>query len=76
MLNRVSSALHMQYDSRINDSFVVWKNDGTARRFTPASNGLYYCNTKEIHGSVLAITELDPDQMDTIRSNMEKYDQR
>ena len=49
LLNRVSSSLHVQCDSRINNTFMIWKNDGTARRFTPASNGLYYCNTKEIH---------------------------
>ena len=75
-LNRASSALHVQYDSNINDTFMVWKNDGTSRRFTSASNGSYYCNPKEIHGLLLAITELDLDQIDTIRNNMEIYNQR
>ena len=75
-LYRVSSTLHVQYDGRIDNTFTVWKNDGTTRLFKPAPNGLYYCNAKQPEGTVLAVTELDPDQMGTVRINMTKYNQR
>lgn len=71
-LHRVSSKLHVQYDSRVNNTFLVWKNDGTVRRFIPAPNGLYYCDTRQIEGSVLATVDLDPYQIKTAKSNMAK----
>ena len=75
-LYRVSTTLHVQYDSRVNDTFLVWKKDGTVRRFIPAPNGLYYCDTRQVEGSVLATEELDPDQIKTVKTNMVKYNQR
>ena len=75
-LYRVSSTLHVQYDSCVNNTFTVWKNDGTARVFKPAPNGLYYYNTKNTKETVLAMTELDPDQMNTVKNNMTSYNQR
>ena len=49
-LYRVSSTLHVHNDSRVNDTFLVWKNDETMRRFIPAPNDLYYCDTRQIEG--------------------------
>ena len=39
-LYRVENALHVQYDSQINNTFTVWKNDGNPRLFKPAPNVL------------------------------------
>ena len=75
-LYRVSNTLHVQYDSRVNNTFLVWKNHGTVRRFTPAPIGLYYCDTRHIERSILATVELDPDQIKTVKTNMVKYNQR
>ena len=79
-LHRVASKLHVQYDSRTDNTFIVWKEDGSSRRFIPAPKGLYYCNVNEIDGTVLnqygedpdkilAQHDDDPDQIETVENN-------
>ena len=63
----------MQYDIINNNTFTVWKKDGTAREFKPAPNGLYYYDMRETTETELAIIELDPEQIKRMKANMEKY---
>ena len=37
---------------------------------------MYYCDVSEVEGTILAIIDLDVDQMDTVNDIMEKHNQR
>ena len=58
-LYRVSQRFHVTYDSHKENWFVVWKTDGTPRRFTANNRGLYYCNLLETEGTILTINTVD-----------------
>lgn len=75
-LYRVTSILHVHYDSRVYNGFTVYKSNGGTRTFKPAQNGLYYCNTDDTEGTILATAELDADQMQTVKDNMTGFTQR
>ena len=38
-LYNVTDKFHVQFDSRTDNHFVVWREDGTARYFTPGPRG-------------------------------------
>ena len=75
-LYRVSSVLYVQYNSRTTNTFTVWKHDGNKRTFKPASNSLYYYDTSNTEETILAMADLDADQIQTIKNKMTKYNQR
>ena len=58
--------LHVQFDSEKENAFLLWKRDGTLRKFIPGPRGLYYCNTKQIEGTVLNIDNFNPDSVPTV----------
>ena len=72
---RVSTKHHVQCDSKEGNTFTVWKDDGTPRMFKPVHNGLYYYNTNTMEYTVLAMLDLDSDQICTIKESMVKYNQ-
>ena len=80
-LHRVSERFHVTYDSRTNNEFIVWRDDGSARYFKPGPRGLYYCDFSQINGTVLTLngeaeTGSDPAEINTVRKNLESFTQR
>ena len=75
-LYRLVNALHVQYNRQINNTFTVWNNNGNSRLFKSAPNGLYYYDTGEVEETILAMTDLDADQIETAKNNISKYNQR
>ena len=72
-LHNVAEKFHVQYDSRTNNHFVVWREDGSARYFTPGPRGLYYCDVSTINGTILANYD-DADEA-TITDNITNGDE-
>ena len=57
------------------DAFNVWKDDGSSRMFKAGPRGLYYCDIMENNGTVLAIGNINANQVNTVKSNIERYNQ-
>ena len=53
-LYRVTEKFHVEFNSRTENNFVVWRDDGSARYFKPVPRELYYCNVSQIQGTILA----------------------
>ena len=66
----------MQFDSETKNAFLVWRHDGSVRKFIVGSRGLYYCNTKQVQGTVLHIQDVNPDTVPTVEQNLQRYNQR
>ena len=62
--------------------FVVWKDDGSCRRFTPGPRGLYYCDMSSIVGTVLtnycynAVDNIAPEMVNTVKENLKLFNHR
>ena len=75
-LFRVSQRMHVQYDSHTDNAITVWKGDGSVRKFRPGPRGLYYSDTREIEGTILALDGIHPDEIETVETNLAKYSRR
>ena len=54
------------------------KHDGSSRTFTAGTKGLYYLDTRNVQGTVLAndANVESPDATDTVRENLSKFTER
>ena len=68
-LNQVAERFHVTYNNHEENCFVVWKENRLPRRFMPIKRGLYYCNLKEVDGTILAT-------IDTVDGNKSIYTQK
>ena len=83
-LYRVTDIFHVEFDSRVNNNFIVWRSNGLSRHFTPGPRRLYYCDMTKINGIVLTITSTiydvrlgsDPVHIDTIKKNLKGFTQQ
>ena len=69
LLYRVAEMFHVTYNSHTESCFIVWKEDGTLRRFMPSKRWLYYFNLKETDGIILTT-------INTVDDNKTHYTQR
>ena len=73
---------HVQYDNRTSNEFVVWKDDGSCRRFEPGPRGLYYCDMSNVEGTVLtnygydAVDTITPETINTVKENLKLFNHR
>ena len=72
----VAQRFHIQYDSRVTGSYMVWKNDDICRRFDPGSRGLFYSDYKNRNETALVSDEHEPEIVNTVRYNLTKFNQR
>ena len=76
-LFNVAAKVHIQYNNNVENAFLVWKEDGTVRKFTAGPRELYYSDTKEIKETLLNNTDhLNPDNVPTVEENLKRYTQR
>ena len=83
-LYRVITNFHVQFDSRADNQFIVWREDGGARVFQPGPNGLYFCDATKVYGTLLANNGIiydpqldnDPADINTVDNNMKNFTQR
>ena len=75
-LFRVSLKFHVQYDSRVTGSFIVWKDDGSSREFKPGTNGLYYFDYSGTDETILLNDHDNDSVIRTVDSNLAKFTQR
>ena len=78
-LYHVANKMHVQYDSAVEDAFIVWKDDGTCNRFIAGTRGLYYLDTSStdmIDDAVLIMDSSNPDSIEQVELKKQKYTQR
>ena len=83
-LYKVTTRFHVQFDSRTNNNFVVWRENESARYFEPSARGLYFCDVTKINGTILANNGItydthlagDPAEINTVENNLKKFTQR
>ena len=72
----------MEYNNRISEDFIVWKEDGTSQCFNPGPIWLYYCDMSEVTGDVLTnycLTvndDMRPDMVNTVKENLKLFNHR
>ena len=83
-LYRVTEKFHVEFNSRTDNNFLVWRDDGSARHFKPGPRGLYYCGVSQLHGTILAnngnvhAPDLggDPAHINTVKDDLRGFTQR
>ena len=75
-LYRVSLKFHVQFDSRTNGSFVVWRDNGTSREFKPGKKGLYYSDYGSNDGEIILNQYDEIEGVPTVEKNLTKFTQR
>ena len=81
---RVTTNFHVQFDSRSDNQFIVWREDEAVRVFQPGPNEVYFCDVTEVDGILLANDGIiynpqldnDPADINTVDNNMKNFTQR
>ena len=79
-LHCVVAKWHVEYNSRVDNTFIIWKKDKSARWLTPTPSGLFYCNTQLVEGTILSgdVSDsiMDPEKINNIKTNMTRITKR